>query len=79
MCYIISGDEKEERDFTSVFKEVACSPNMAAYLARLEEKWAARTAAEMIADIETMISKYSLPLNVIGRFSNDETIYEKAV
>lgn len=77
--YSIAGDETEERDFTELFKEAGCSPKMAAYLAQLAEKWAAGTATEMIAAIETIFRKYSQPLNVVGRFSNGETFYEKAV
>ncbi len=77
--YSIAGDETEERDFTELFAEAGCSIKMAAYLAKLAEKWAAKTAAKMIAAIETMFRRYSQPLNIVGRFSNGETIYEKAV
>lgn len=41
-------------------------------------KWAEKTKTELIELIEEVFTKVSEPLNVLGTFSNGETIYEKA-
>lgn len=41
-------------------------------------KWAEKTKTELIELIEEVFTKVSEPLNVLGTFSNGETIYSKA-
>lgn len=41
-------------------------------------KWAEKTKTELIELIEEVFTKVSEPLNVVGTFSNGETIYSKA-
>lgn len=41
-------------------------------------KWAEKTKTELINLIEEVFTKVSEPLNVVGTFSNGETIYAKA-
>lgn len=42
------------------------------------ENWADKKATELKELIEEVFTKVSMPLNVVGRFSNGETIYTKA-
>lgn len=41
-------------------------------------KWIEQTSAEMIAKLEKIYEGHSTPLKVTARFSNGETMYEKA-
>jgi len=41
-------------------------------------KWIQKTVAKLTEEIEKEYATYTTPLNVVGRFSNGETIYEKS-
>jgi len=77
--YSIEGEETNDLGFAELIEYYAdCSAKMALYKASFVKQWAESTAQKMINRIEAIFRQYSTPLNVVARFSNGETIYEKA-
>ena len=77
--YSIVGEETNEIGFAELIEYYAdCSKKMALYKASFVKQWAESTAQNMINRIEAIFRQFSTPLNVAARFSNGETIYEKA-
>lgn len=77
--YSIEGIESNKAVFVDLLEYyVECSEKMAKHKARLAEKWAVRRSSILISGIEAIFAEFSIPLLIVGRFSDGETIYEKA-
>ena len=68
-------DEIKTEDFTynSNMSEGLCT-----MLAKKAQRWVDITREKMVDDIEKLFTQVAMPLVVVARFSNGETIYEKA-
>ena len=77
--YEVEGKEMDEIEFIEDFDYYS---DMNAGLKKIQgknaEKWAEKTFNKLVAEVETMYEKISMPLTVSARFSNGETMYSKA-
>jgi hypothetical protein len=67
------GDFKDVADYWSRLNK-----GLVTIQSKNAEKWAEKTAEELIAEVEKVYKDFSTPLDVVARFSNGETIYKKA-
>ena len=58
--------------------QLSTSRKNAERIAKYAEKWAEKAKEGLIQEVETIFEQYSTPLVVVARFSNGETVYEKA-
>lgn len=78
----IDGSEMDMDDFENDFKNYNHSDMNAGLLSiqsKHAHKWAEKALEEVTNALEEVYTSISMPLNVVGRFSNGETLYEKAI
>ena len=78
LAYYLNGSEWDHIDFIEDFKYNLDNKGMAAIQCKHAERWTQKIQSEMIDTLEKFYTEKSLPLNVVARFSNGETIYAKA-
>lgn len=72
-------DELDERDIADTLEyQLDYSRKLAERKAEYVVKWAEANAPVLVDKLETIYENYSTPLNVVGRFSNGEVVYEEA-
>ena len=79
LVYKIEGEPVFETEFYEPIRDYsACSERMALYKSEFARKWAEKTERELIRQVEAIFRQFSTSLRVAARFSNGETIHEKA-
>ena len=79
-CVIkLNGAETDSNEFSVDFGYTSdLSAGLNAIIAPKALKWAEKMQNELIEEMERIFTEVSMPLNVVARFSNGETMYEKA-
>ena len=71
-------DTVDESDIKDVLEYYADSPRVKGILAPHVAKWLEKTKTALIEEVEKVYAMYTDQLVVVARFSNGETMYQKA-